>query len=113
MVVKHQHRLTREATESPSLEIYKTQMWSELLQLTLKLDPTLRFALLWVGVGSDDSRGPFQSKLFCDSVIPTDLYFCNSLIQVPLVFGDAIEQLHLVQMKSMKIIQSLGNMAYK
>lgn len=26
MVVKHQHRLTREAIESPSLEILKTQM---------------------------------------------------------------------------------------
>lgn len=58
-VLKHWSRLSREAVESPFMEIFKTQ-----------LGTALRLYLLWPeGLACIRCRDDFQPQLFCDSVI--------------------------------------------
>jgi len=64
-VVKHWHRLPREAVEAPSLEKFKARLdrtLSNLVQLKMSL-------LTAGGLGWMTSKDPCQPKAFYDSVI--------------------------------------------
>jgi len=66
-VVKHWHRVPREVVNVPSLETFKVRLdgpLSNLIQLKMSL-------LIVVGLDYRTSKGPFQPKLFYDSIIVT------------------------------------------
>jgi len=64
-VVKHRNRLPREGEESPSLETFKAGVDGALSSLVW-----LKMSLLTAeGLGWMISKGPFQPKVCCDSMI--------------------------------------------
>jgi len=63
-VVKHWHRLPREAVNAPSLEVFKARLDGALSSLVW-----WKMSLLMAGgVEPDDLQGPFQPKPFYDSM---------------------------------------------
>jgi len=66
-VVKHWHRLPREAVAAPSLAVFKARLDGALSTLVW-----WKMSLLMAGgLEPDDLEGPFQPKSFYDSMITT------------------------------------------
>ena len=66
-VVTHWNRMPKEVVDAPSLEAFKARLDVALGSLVWGL-ATLHIA---GGLKLHDHYGPFQSKLFCDSMIPS------------------------------------------
>ncbi len=64
-VVRHWHRLPREAVDAPSLETFKARLDGALSNLIwLEMSLLLAGGLDWMGF-----KGPFQPKPFYDSMM--------------------------------------------
>jgi len=76
-VVKHWHRLPREAVAAPSLEVLKAR-----LDGTLSNVVQWKMSLLMAGeLELDDLQGPFQPLPFYDSVIHSMIFY-SSVFQI-------------------------------